>query len=107
MWVTTRPPPYPKTGRRIQTRGGFITMRKRIKFLAGPLLLGAMFAAYANAQTATATLKGSVADGSGQVTPGAMVTLTQTSTGLKRKFTVSEDGQCTFSFLEPGAYRLE
>src|SRR5215510_15292612 len=82
-------------------------MRKRVKFLAGSLMLGAMFAADANAQTATATLKGSIADGSGQVTPGATVTLTQTSTGLKRTFTVSEDGQYTFTFLEPGAYTLE
>jgi hypothetical protein len=82
-------------------------MRKGIKLLFGTLLLVASFASAISAQTATATLKGSVADGSGQVTPGATVTLTQTSTGLKRAFTVGDDGQYTFTFLEPGGYTLE
>ncbi len=82
-------------------------MRKQIRLLTGTLLLGASFAVLAGAQTATATLKGSVADASGQVTPGATVTLTQASTGLKRTFKVSEDGQYTFTFLEPGSYTLE
>ncbi len=41
------------------------------------------------------------------ITPGAAVTLTQTSTHLKRTFTVGEAGQYTFTFLEPGLYTLE
>ncbi|MCI0390175.1 MAG: TonB-dependent receptor [Acidobacteria bacterium] len=83
-------------------------MRKGIKLLFGTLFLGAsLFVGAVNAQTATATLKGGVEDGSGKVTPGATVTLTQASTGLKRTFTVSEDGQYTFTFLEPGSYTLE
>ncbi|MBI3425439.1 MAG: TonB-dependent receptor [Acidobacteria bacterium] len=59
------------------------------------------------AQTATATLRGTVVDGGGNVTPGATVTLTQAATGLKRTFAVRGDGQYTFTFLEPGAYSLE
>jgi hypothetical protein len=82
-------------------------MRKQNTLLTGTLLLGAMFAIVANAQTATATLKGSVDDGSGKATPGATLTLTQVSTGLKRNFTLGEDGQYTFTFLEPGRYTLE
>jgi hypothetical protein len=69
------------------------------------LLVGLTSAAFA--QTATATLRGTVADGSGNVTPGATVTLIQASTNLKRTFAVREDGQYTFTFLEPGGYTLE
>jgi hypothetical protein len=82
-------------------------MRKQITLLTGSLLLSAMLAATAQAQTATATLRGSVDDGSGKVTPGATVTLTQTSTNLKRTFTTGGDGQYSFTFLEPGSYSLE
>lgn len=82
-------------------------MRNRIKLLTAASLLVALFAALVNAQTATATLKGSVRDGGGQITPGATMTLTQTSTGLKRTFTVKDDGQYAFTFLEPGGYTLE
>ncbi len=61
----------------------------------------------ANGQTATATLKGVVLDGSGNVTPGALVALTQKSTGLKRSFTTDDGGQYAFTFIEPGQYTME
>lgn len=70
------------------------------------VLLVLMYAP-AEAQTATATLKGIVADAAGNVTPGATVTLTQNRTGLKRTITSDSSGQFSFVFLEPGAYTLE
>jgi archaellum component FlaG (FlaF/FlaG flagellin family) len=82
-------------------------MRKPIQFMTTTLLLIAVFTVAAQAQTATATLRGSVSDMSDNVTPGARVTLTQVSTGLKRDFTTGEDGQYAFTFLEPGIYSLE
>ena len=61
----------------------------------------------ASAQTATATLKGTVVDGSGRVVPGATVTLNRTTTDLKRTFNTDERGQYSFTLVEPGAYALE
>ncbi|MBK8312499.1 MAG: TonB-dependent receptor [Acidobacteria bacterium] len=69
------------------------------------LLVGLTSSAFA--QTSTATLRGTVEDGSGNVTLGATVTLTQASTGLKRTFAVRGDGQYNFTFLETGGYSLE
>jgi len=61
----------------------------------------------ASAQTATATIKGVVSDGAGKAVPGAAVTLSSVSSGLKRAFTTDEHGQYTFTLVEPGAYALE
>jgi len=58
-------------------------------------------------QTSTATLKGVVTDKTGAVAPGAAVNLTQVSTDTRRTFTTDASGQFTFTFLEPGQYRLE
>ncbi|MFN0123410.1 MAG: TonB-dependent receptor domain-containing protein [Blastocatellia bacterium] len=81
-------------------------MHRTISSILTCVLLTLMCAA-AQAQTATATLKGVVADTSGAVAPGAAVTLTQVSTGAKRTFTTDTSGQFTFTFIEPGAYTLE
>src|SRR5215475_10667086 len=61
----------------------------------------------ANAQTATATLKGVVNDAGGGAVPGAVVTLTNIATDLKKTFTTDEGGHFTFTFIEPGLYALE
>jgi hypothetical protein len=71
------------------------------------VLVAAVFSIAARAQTATATLKGTVDDGFGKVLPGATLTLTQVSTGLKKTFTTDEGGQYAFTFLLPGGYVLE
>jgi hypothetical protein len=73
------------------------------------LLMGFAFAlaTHAAAQTATATMKGTVADGVGNAAAGAAVTLTQNSNGLKRTFTTDDGGQYIFTFIEPGQYTLE
>ena len=73
-------------------------------FAFTPLLaLGAV----ANAQTATATLKGVTLDAGGGAVPGAVVTLTNTATNLKKTFTTDEGGHFTFTFIEPGLYALD
>jgi carboxypeptidase family protein/TonB-dependent receptor-like protein len=61
----------------------------------------------ANAQTATATLKGAVSDAGGAAVPGAVVTLTNAATNLKKSFTTDEGGRFSFTFIEPGFYALE
>lgn len=65
------------------------------------------FVGVSSAQTSTATLKGVVTDNSGAVAPGAVVTLTQVSTGTQRTFTTDTSGQFTFTFIEAGQYALE
>ncbi|MBS1807784.1 MAG: carboxypeptidase regulatory-like domain-containing protein [Acidobacteria bacterium] len=82
-------------------------MMRNLTFLLRVFSLLTVLTLAIHAQTATATLRGSVTDGSGNITPGAAVTLTQTSTNLKRTFTVGETGQYSFTFLEPGRYILE
>jgi hypothetical protein len=64
------------------------------------------FASTAQAQTATATLKGIVSDGNNQVLSGATVTLTNNATGLQKTFATDEGGQYSFTFLPPGAYTV-
>ena len=75
--------------------------------ISGALLALVCLSATVRAQTATATLKGVVTDNNGAAAPGAVVTLTQASTGAKRTFSVDSSGQFTFTFVEPGGYRLE
>ena len=69
------------------------------------LILG--MAVMAAAQTATATLKGVVTDGSGNALSGATVRLTNIANGLKKTFTTDAGGQFTFTFIEPGYYAVE
>ncbi|MBK8316462.1 MAG: TonB-dependent receptor [Acidobacteria bacterium] len=78
---------------------------RRITILNVMIFLAA-FSISAAAQTATATIRGVVDDGSGKVIAGATVTLTNTSTGLARNFAVNEQGQYYFNFIEPGSYQL-
>src|SRR5262249_18165914 len=70
-------------------------------------LLVLALASIIGAQTATATLKGMVVDGSGNALPGANVELTSIATGLKKTFTTDPGGQFTFILIEPGFYVLE
>ncbi len=82
-------------------------MQKLSAMCLGLLLCAAVSVGNVFGQTATATLKGVVSDNSGGVAPGAVVTLTQISTGLKRGFKTDSAGQFTFTLLEPGLYNLE
>jgi hypothetical protein len=62
----------------------------------------------ASAQTATTgSLTGKVADPTGAVIMGAVVTVTNPSTGEVRSATTSNDGNYTVSLLSPGSYTVE
>ena len=58
------------------------------------------------AQSATATLSGTVTDQNGAVVPGAAVTVLNTSTTLERHATTNDDGSFTIPLLPPGAYSV-
>lgn len=60
----------------------------------------------AHAQTVTGSMSGTVVDPSGQVIPGADVTLLNEKTGEERKGTTSEVGDFAFAALVPGAYTI-
>jgi len=59
------------------------------------------------AQSATATLSGTVVDEKGAVVAGAKIELTNLGTVLKRNATTSGEGYFTFPLLPPGSYTLQ
>src|SRR6266498_3252934 len=67
------------------------------------LLLSAVAA---SAQSATATLSGSVQDANGAVVPGTSITITNIATTLKREAATNSDGNFTVPLLPPGTYTL-
>ena len=81
-------------------------MRFRNQFLSIVLLL---FAAVGpvKAQVVTATIVGTAYDSSHSVVQGALVTVTNPSTGLTRKVESSVDGDFTFTALPAGTYQIE
>src|SRR5262249_38487384 len=54
----------------------------------------------------TGTLSATVVDASGQVLPGATVTLTNEATGASRAMVTSERGEFTFRAVQPGSYTV-
>jgi len=59
------------------------------------------------AQVVSATLTGTVTDSSGAVVPGAMVTATETNTGVSRSTQTSAEGVYSLPFLNPGTYKVD
>ena len=59
------------------------------------------------AQSATATLRGTVHDESGNIFPGAVVTATSTERGYAQSATAGGDGVYVLPGLNPGTYRIE
>jgi hypothetical protein len=60
-----------------------------------------------DAQAISATLRGTVTDGSGANIPGAKITLSEPSTGrVVRQATSSSNGEFEFDELQPGTYLL-
>src|SRR5574341_2132072 len=59
----------------------------------------------AHAQSASATLSGTVEDQKGGVVPGVQITLTNTATTLERQVVTSESGSFVVPLLPPGKYR--
>ena len=67
-------------------------------------LIGPQFAA---AQQVSATFTGTVTDPSGAVVPNAVVSATETRTGIARKTVTTGDGVYTIPYLAPGLYKVE
>src|SRR5512145_2647246 len=59
-----------------------------------------------NAQTATATLSGTVTDERDAVIPGATVRAFNTATGLQRETVTNSEGFFTIPLLPPSSYDL-
>jgi hypothetical protein len=57
-------------------------------------------------QGAKATLTGTVTDPNGDVLPGATVSATQTSTGIRRETVTNDDGLYVLTDLAPGEYEV-
>src|SRR5207247_5539052 len=81
----------------------------RIKFTLRIAVLIMAFACQpiAFAQAVSATLIGTVTDSSGATVPNAIVTVTETQTGVSRKTSTTSDGVYTVPYLAPGVYRVE
>src|SRR6266404_4862536 len=60
----------------------------------------------AHAQSASATLSGTVEDQNGAVVPGATVTAENKATGLKRQATTNGEGYFTIPLLPPSTYSV-
>jgi len=93
-----------KTNHSITTRISF--MRRRNQFLFLLLLVCSLSAVTAYAQSATATLSGTVTDERNAVVAAAKVSAVNDATSLTRKATTNSDGFFTLPLLPPGNYTL-
>ncbi len=74
--------------------------------IVGILLLLIGFAIYVHAQDGSAALHGLVEDATGARVPGAIVTLIDPATGLRRVTVADSVGNFSFSMLPPGGYEV-
>ena len=58
------------------------------------------------AQTTTGAIRGTITDASGATVPGAIVTATNTATGVDTKATTNQSGEYSIRFLQIGQYKL-
>src|SRR3989441_9200181 len=58
------------------------------------------------AQSATATVSGTVEDQNGAVVPGVSITIQNRATSLERQATTNDNGQFTIPLLSPGTYTI-
>ena len=79
----------------------FLTVR-----LFAIFMLGFVPAVNVWAQTATATLAGTVVDDSGAVIPDVALTVVKVDTAVERRTTANREGSFTFPFLPPGRYTV-
>ncbi|HEX7317641.1 MAG TPA: TonB-dependent receptor [Pyrinomonadaceae bacterium] len=79
---------------------------KQVVALAACVALFLSSAPSLRAQQAAATLSGVVSDPNGAVVSGALVTLTQQSTGVRRETTTNGEGLYTLTNLAAGDYQL-
>src|SRR5262245_54308658 len=67
----------------------------------------ALLAIQANAQTITGSISGAVTDSTGGVIPSATVTLASEKTGQTRTAATNGEGRFNFAALQPGSYSLK
>src|SRR5260370_1875782 len=87
-----------------------MTHRHPLPFALRSLLLFAFFLlpfAFVAAQSATATLSGTVEDQNGAVVPGASITVSNTATSLERRVTTNDQGYFSVPLLSPCAYSVQ
>jgi len=61
----------------------------------------------ARAQSASATLNGTVLDPNGAVVPAASITVTEVATGVQRTATTNDQGYFSIPLLKPSTYLLQ
>ena len=89
-------------------RAGIIpTSALQLLLGAGASALALGGAPFAMAQTDTARIQGTVADTTGAVIPGAIVTVTNTGTNAVSTVTSNSEGAFSVSALPIGTYRAE
>ena len=69
-------------------------------------MLAASLASLCNAQSATATIVGTVVDPQGAVLQGATVVARKVDTGIERTTKTTSDGLYRFDSLPPGVYDI-
>ena len=77
---------------------------RRIFFAAGLLLFA--FSAFVFSQSTSATVSGTVQDGTGAVLPGVEVTAKNNATGVTTNVITNESGAYSFANLAPGTYTV-
>src|ERR1700676_4371901 len=97
-------PPKAIASRHRNDRENRMKAAARLAFI---LVLTFFCAGGASAQEASASLRGTVTDGSGAVVPGAQVTAIKTETGLQRTAVSDAQGAYVLLALPVGHYRLE
>ena len=85
----------------------FSMLRKKVFVLAATLLAFSLFAVGAFAQAGTSGVSGTVTDPQGQSVVGATVTLISVGQGGRRSVISDNNGNYSFTALQPGAYTLE
>ena len=65
------------------------------------------FTSSAFAQTSKGFFVGNIADQNGAVVSGAVIKITNSSTGVTRETASTEDGSFRFDAIDPGTYRIE
>lgn len=82
------------------------SIRNFTRAMVSIIALMVLFVFTAIAQTTTASVTGRVADGQGNVVPGATVTVTDRGTGQARSTQTNSDGEFTVTALSPGRYNV-
>src|ERR1043165_6502816 len=70
------------------------------------LLLCLLLSGNVSAQTANATLGGTVSDATGALIPGVTITATNIATGIVTTVLSNESGAYQFASLQPGNYKV-